>query len=112
MSEILLVNVLVGHVKTDSMDREIGTRCGVVGMRGKCSEMGDHLGRYLGIEQLGLDTGYIVFGDDLWLVGFRVRRGIMVTDDDRANDGCRFLCALFGRGCCSDNENGKGATSL
>lgn len=92
MGEILLVDILIRHVKTDSVDGDVGIRCGVIGMSGKRSELGDHLGCSLWIEQLGLDAGYIGFGGRLCLV----RRGVMVTDDDRANDDCRFLCALFG----------------
>lgn len=93
---MLLLDILIGHVKTDSVDGDVGSRCGIVGMSGKRSELGDYLGCNLRIEKLGLDTSYIELGDRFWLVRPEVTRGVMVTDDDRANDDCRFLCALFG----------------
>lgn len=92
---MLLMNIPIGHVKTDSVDGDVGIRCSVVGLSGKCSKLGDHLGCNLWIEKLGLDTGYIRFGGRLCLIRSRVTRGIVVTDDDRANDGCGFLGALF-----------------
>ena len=94
------------------MNGDVGIRCDVVGMTGKHSKVGDDLCCRLWLEELSLDAGYIGFGGRLCLVRSGGRGGIMITDDDRASDDCRFLGTLFGRSCSPDHENRKCTTSL